>query len=238
MQIKGFGVIEKASKLADGEVEFVVSTNAVDAHGERIDVNGISLKEYKKNPVVLWGHDAFNLPIGTASKIWKSDNRLMARAKFDMSDEFAQKVYRKIKDGILRAVSIGGMVEEWADDGMTIAKLNMKEFSVVSVPANPEALATAKGYKPMSDKERQELDGLAKAYARKLLDDESELKKEVERLERLVATLKEVTKSETGKSQATNNLRIALKANQMVDKQAENISKIIKVELKGVSTNE
>ena len=144
MHIKSDGYIEKATKLKEGEVEFIVSTNAIDSHGERIDINGIDLKDFKKNPVVLWGHDGFNLPIARASKIWKEGNKLMAKAEFYLKDEFANKVYNYILDGFLKAVSIGGMVEEWGNDGLTIAKLNMKEFSVVSIGANSQALATAK----------------------------------------------------------------------------------------------
>lgn len=69
MQVKTYGLIEKAAKLKEGEVEFVVSTNAWDSHGERINVEGIDLKDFKKNPVVLWAHDGFNLPIARANKI-------------------------------------------------------------------------------------------------------------------------------------------------------------------------
>ena len=50
MHIKADAYIEKASKLAEGEVEFVVSTGDWDAHGERINIDGIDLKEFKKNP--------------------------------------------------------------------------------------------------------------------------------------------------------------------------------------------
>jgi hypothetical protein len=72
MLVKTSGLIEKASKLSEGEVEFVVSTDSWDSHGERISVDGIDIKDYKKNPVVLWGHDGFNLPIAKTTKIWKA----------------------------------------------------------------------------------------------------------------------------------------------------------------------
>ena len=162
--------IEKANKLGEGEVEFVVSTNDLDAHGERINVDGIDVTDFKKNPVVLWGHDGFNLPIAKATKIWKENNKLMARAKFYLKDEFAAKVYEYILDGFLQAVSIGGMVKEWGEDGITIDKLLMKEFSVVSVPANPKALVANKS---LSDEQQSELKTLGNVYARKMLAKES-----------------------------------------------------------------
>ena len=230
MQIKTYGLIEKASKVKDGEVEFIVSTSAWDAHGERIDVDGINFKDFKKNPVVLWGHDGFNLPIAKATKIWKENGKLMAKAMFDMSDEFATKVYQKIKDGFLNAVSIGGMVEEWGKDGLTISKLNMKEFSVVSIPANPQALATAKSLSTDEQETVDELEVMAKQYARKQLAETGQVQQEINVLEKLIATLKEVAESETHSvEKANNNRRVVLGIAQQVDKQAETVIKTIKL---------
>jgi phage head maturation protease len=101
-------------------------------------------------------------------------------------------VYEYIIDGYLNAVSIGGVVKEWADDGITIAKMNMKEFSVVSVPANQEALVASKA---LSGAQQAELRSLGNMYARKMLEKEagvSQLHKDIDTLETLVATLKEV----------------------------------------------
>lgn len=230
MHIKSGGIIEKASKLSEGEVEFTVSTDAWDSHGERINVAGINLKDYKLNPVVLWAHDGFNLPIAKTTKIWKDGNKLMARAKFYLKDDFPRKVYDYIVDGFLNAVSIGGMVEEWGSDGLTISKMNMKEFSVVPIPANQQALVTAKS---LEGADKAELNGLAKAYARKVLTDgDNAAVKQIELLENLVATLKEVAvvNSETREDTATNNIRVVLRQAQAVDHQIEKIIKVVKKE--------
>lgn len=231
MEIKTAAYIEKASKLTEGEVEFVVSTDAWDSHGERISVEGINVKDYLKNPVVLWGHDGYNLPIAKATKVWKEQGKLMARAKFYLKDAFANKVYNYIIDGYLNAVSIGGMVQEWGEDGLTISKLLMKEFSVVSVPANPEALATAKTF---NGEQKAELNALANAYARKLLDEKAgntELLKQVDSLEKLVATLKELAHSEPQEAQASEPTarRVVLRQAQVVDQQVEQVIKTIKL---------
>lgn len=229
MIIKADGLIEKASRLKEGEVEFVVSTNAWDAHGERIDVEGIDIKDFKKNPVVLWGHDGFNLPIAKATKVWKEGGKLMARAQFYMKDEFAAKVYNYILDGYLNAVSIGGMVQEWGNDGLTITRMMMKEFSVVSIPANQEALVASKSF---DGNQKAELRALANAYARKMLtDDNNEIHKNIEVLETLVATLKEVAFSEPQEAKADEptNRRVVLSLAQGVDKQVETVIRQIKL---------
>lgn len=229
MFIRTDGYIEKASKLQEGEVEFVVSTNDIDAHGERINVEGIELKDYKKNPVVLWGHDGYNLPIARTTKIWKSDGKLMARALFYMKDEFANKVYNYIVDGFLNAVSIGGMVQEWGNDGMTISKLLMKEYSVVSVPANQNALVANKS---LNDEQVTELNALANAYMRKILTKgSSDIHQSISTLKTLVATLEEVANCEPDSVEADDDIkrRVILRSAQAVDKQVETVIRQIKL---------
>lgn len=99
MLIKADGYIEKATKLSEGEVDVVVSTGDIDAHGERINVKGIDYKSYLKgNNVILWGHDGFNLPIGNTTKMWLDGDKLMARAKFYLKEEFPRKIYQHIVD--------------------------------------------------------------------------------------------------------------------------------------------
>lgn len=234
MHIKADAVIEKATKLNEGEVDFVVSTGDIDAHGERINVKGIDYKSYLKgNNVILWAHDGYNLPIGNAIKMWIDGDKLMARAKFYLKDDFPRKVYNYIIDGVLKAVSIGGMVEEWGADGMTISKLKMKEFSVVSVPANEYALVANKSY---TDDKKSEMTGLARAYARKLFaQSDNDVLDSIKHLETLVATLKELATSEPHEAQADDitSRRVVLRQAQVVDQQVETV--IRQVKLKGDS---
>jgi HK97 family phage prohead protease len=235
MHIQTEAYIEKASKLQEGEIEFVVSSGAIDAHGERMNVDGIDFKDYKKNPVVLWGHDGFNLPIARTTKIWKEGGKLMARAQFYLKDAFATKVYNYILDGFLNAVSIGGMVQEWGADGITISKMSMKEFSVVSIPANPEALVANKS---LDGNQQAELRAMANAYARQILTKEggtNEVQKNIDVLETLVATLKEVAFSEPHDAQAGETItkHVVLRQAQVVVQQAETVIRTIK--LKGIN---
>lgn len=231
MHIRTDGYIEKATRLQEGQIEFVVSTGTVDSHGERINVAGIDIKEFKKNPVVLWGHDGFNLPIAKAIKVWKDGDKLMAKAQFYMKDEFASKVYNYIIDGYLNAVSIGGMVQEWGADGITISKMVMKEFSVVSIPANPDALVASKS---LDGNQQAELRGLANAYARKMLTKENgmtDIQEKIQVLDTLVATLKEVATGEPQEATADepNTRRVVLSLAQGVDKQVEAVIRSIKL---------
>ena len=136
--------------LPYGEIEVVISSSALDRHGETIQVSGINTKEFMQNPTVLWAHNYEDLAIGKVVKLWKSSGKLMGRIKFATEIvPFAKTVYDLIREGYLNAVSIGGLVREYGENkGVTdysnITKMDMVELSVVPVGANPEALVMSK----------------------------------------------------------------------------------------------
>lgn len=139
--------VERATgkQLAYGEFETVVSNSNEDRYYEKILLEGIDLKQIKRNPTVLWGHDYRGLPIGKITKIWIEGNNLMARIKLSVEKyEFAKQVYDLILDGAINAVSLGGQVKKWNDDYSVIEQLELYEISVVPVGAHRDALITAK----------------------------------------------------------------------------------------------
>ena len=139
--------VEKATgkKLDYGEFETVVSNSDEDRYYEKILVEGIDLKQIKRNPTVLWGHDYRGLPIGKITKIWTQDGNLMARIKLSVEKyDFAKQVYELILDGAINAVSLGGQVKKWSEDYTTIEQLELYEVSVVPVGAHRDALITSK----------------------------------------------------------------------------------------------
>lgn len=97
------GAIDKTSR----SVSILASTpNPVD--GEAI--TGWDLDRFKKNPVILWGHDATQLPIGTASDIdWDPQDGLKMRVRFASKEANpeAEKIWQGVQEGIVRAVSVG-----------------------------------------------------------------------------------------------------------------------------------
>lgn len=139
--------VERATgkQLAYGEFETVVSNSNEDRYYEKILLEGIDLKQIKRNPTVLWGHDYRGLPIGKITKIWIDGGNLMARIKLSVEKyDFAKQVYDLILDGAINAVSLGGQVKKWNDDYSVIEALELYEISVVPVGAHRDALITAK----------------------------------------------------------------------------------------------
>jgi len=70
---------------------------------------GMNLKEFKKNPVILWAHDAFSPPIAKATQIKKQDGKLKLKIQFPDPEvsSFSDTVYKLVKSGFLNSLSVG-----------------------------------------------------------------------------------------------------------------------------------
>lgn len=135
-------LVAKTKEASDtGSFQVVISTADQDRQGESVDQAGWDLTHYKKNPVVLWGHDYYSLPIGITESIEVKDNQLVATGRFAPAEAnpFAQQVRRLYDLKIVRATSVGFIAKEV--DGNKITKAELLEFSFVPVPANPYALS-------------------------------------------------------------------------------------------------
>lgn len=126
-------------------VEFCFSDNSVDRYGEIVDQATWDVKNYSKNPVILWGHDpsrAENV-IGQGGNIRLNQaGKSFITAQFD-DDEHSDLIFRKIVKGILRTVSAGFIPHtlEYDDDTPILKDNELLEVSVVAIPANPNAIA-------------------------------------------------------------------------------------------------
>lgn len=141
-------------------IRFVMSTQEVDRYGDVVVTNGINIDMFMKNPVALWAH-SHNVPVGTWSDLVKVSGKpkrlegTLTVAPEGITEE-ADKVARLISAGIVRACSIGFLID-WnaiepmmdADDnwtgGIQFNACELIECSPCSVPANQSALAKAAG---------------------------------------------------------------------------------------------
>lgn len=122
-----------------GTFEAIITTENLDRYQEVISLEGWELEHYRSNPVVLWGHDHHQLPIGIATSIDIVDGKMVAKGKF-APHPFAQQIRQLYDLGVVRATSVGFIEKE--REGNLITKAELLEFSFVSVPANPYALST------------------------------------------------------------------------------------------------
>lgn len=141
------GLVKKVGKDAGFIQEAIISSEVVDRTDEVIKQQGIDLENFKKNPVLLWAHNASfsesRPPIGKVVRTWIENKSLKFSAQFDLEDDFAKMIYNKYKKGFLNAFSIGFQPQE--KDGNVYTKVEALEFSAVPVPANPEALVELRG---------------------------------------------------------------------------------------------
>jgi len=151
----------EVKRLGERTFEFIASTGGIDRDGEVILPTAWDLKNFKKNPVIMYGHDYRGLPIGKAPKVWVDDGGLKNTVEFppEGTYEFADIVRRLVENGYLKAESVGFIPREWNDgDGekeprRTYTKAELLEISIVPVPANPDALVAARDAGVITTKE-------------------------------------------------------------------------------------
>ena len=117
----------------------IASTENQDRDGEQLATTGWELDNFLRNPLLLWGHDAHELPIGKVLNIRVDGNKLIFDAQFAIKEnDFAEKVWNMVKGGFLNAFSVGFIPKE--RDGDRFTRQELLEISLVNVPANAEAL--------------------------------------------------------------------------------------------------
>lgn len=153
-------------KAENGEraVTAIISTAAVDRDGEVLIPQGCNAKDYEKNPIVCYAHDSYwLLPVGKCLALKRDEDSLTAKIQFAERPETLpidqewepDTILAMFQQGILNAFSVGFMpieVREATSRDITkfgdgcrrvYSKWSLLEISVVSLPANQEAVALA-----------------------------------------------------------------------------------------------
>ena len=133
--------------LGEGKLEAIVSTNDIDRSGEVVDIEGIDIKNYEKNPVVMWAHDYSKPPLAKTLSLTKEKigKKMVMKTVMEFAtsiSDLAREVYNLYKGGFMNAFSIGFIPLEM--EGNTYTKSELLEYSAVPIPANPNALLLAK----------------------------------------------------------------------------------------------
>ena len=143
----------KSSNEDKREVTAIASSEKIDRDGDIVRVDGINIKEYKKNPVVMFAHDHNSLPIAKATRIWKEDKNLMVKMQFTTPEEnsMGDTVYKLIKGDYLKSLSIGfrpnwdSAIRLEKSKGWDFKSSDLYEISIVPIPANAAAVVQSKG---------------------------------------------------------------------------------------------
>ncbi len=144
------------------KVTFVASDGSRDSAGTVLNQSGWDLSRFNTNGIIGYQHKVYGGWDDTENpdnvigkgRAYVEDGKLMVDIEFEPADinELADKIYKKVLFGSLKAVSVGflplgkgswGKGEE-SIDGKTptyyYAGQQLLEVSVVNIPANPNAL--------------------------------------------------------------------------------------------------
>lgn len=133
-------------------MRFIASDETRDRYGDIIRASGWKLTNYKRNPVVLFGHDYGAPAVGKAVRVAVEDNKLVIDVKFAPTT-MGQELWLLYSQGYMSAVSVGflpvpGQWKDLKDEdgnwlGYEFLEQELLELSLVPVPANPSALSQA-----------------------------------------------------------------------------------------------
>ncbi len=150
-------VEDKAARAdPDDIIRFVASTEAVDRYGDIVRADGWRLDNYRRNPIVLFGH-YHDTPVGTAPEVEVKSKALHIGIKLAEAgtSQVVDYVRALVAQGVLRAVSVSFLPIKWTERydesggrksfvGYEFLEHELLENSIVSVPANQEALRIAR----------------------------------------------------------------------------------------------
>jgi phage head maturation protease len=227
---------------------FVLTSEIVDRDGDVVVINDLNIDNYKKNPVVFFEHDTRQNAVGNAYNIKKLKDKVTADVWFHELDEESKQIKRYVDAGVYRSGSIGFRVygsrkrRAERDEKTPFETVNelmpteLYEFSVVKIPANPDAIMKAhereleakqkgllkdtdnimefKAGAVLNQKNKQNLLDAKEKIENVLLSADNE---KIEEVEAVIEEIKRITLQEYNKQ---NTKRITIKEyNQLLNKE-------------------
>jgi HK97 family phage major capsid protein/HK97 family phage prohead protease len=137
-----------ASPAGSDPLAYVMSDESVDRMGDVIEAKGWRLNHFKRNPIALFNHKS-DFPIGHWTDVKVDGDRLVGKLNLLPAgvSERLDEIRAAVEAGVLRAVSVGfsaTKAEPLNNGGVRFKETELVECSLVSVPANPNALQLAK----------------------------------------------------------------------------------------------
>jgi HK97 family phage major capsid protein/HK97 family phage prohead protease len=146
---------QRAAPPPGGEPdEFVLSDSSIDRMGDVVEASGWDLKNFRAHPIALFNHDRGQV-IGKWADVRIEGGQLRGRLELaaEGTSQLVDTVRKLTKQKILRAVSVGfrpierqPLTKDASRDfgPFRFTKAELLECSLVSVPANANALAIAR----------------------------------------------------------------------------------------------
>ncbi|UWY28811.1 HK97 family phage prohead protease [Flavobacterium sp. TR2] len=119
--------------------------NQVNSYGFRIVTSGISLKRFKKNPMMLNNHwNSTGNVLGRWENVTVDKDLLLGEPVFDMDDKDAALVAGKVEREFIKTCSMGISFNredlQIIGDELIMTKCELYECSIVAVPSNANSI--------------------------------------------------------------------------------------------------
>jgi HK97 family phage prohead protease len=135
----------------------IVTKDIVDRDDERIMPKGARLKNFEKNPIMLYNHNRWSSkPIGKWANIKITDDAIEMEGFISDATESSKEVLALAQDKVINTQSMGFIPKKWSDDpkdklpgqkGLTVTDYELIEVSMTDIPSNPEATEKSFGEK-------------------------------------------------------------------------------------------
>jgi HK97 family phage prohead protease len=204
-------------EVTDEGYTFIMSAEVIDRDNEIVSLDGLNTDNFMINPVMLYQHSSLS-PIGTWTKIWKSNGLMFGNAQITDVTPEAKEAKALVDAGVLKAISIGfksNAQETQNVNGKNVlvhTKTELYEASLVSIPANQLSVRikelNLKAGRVLSAKNEQKIT-LAHEHLTEVLSTlgEKEYNEfEISELETLAKEIEELKKTICEKDLIINNL--------------------------------
>ena len=135
--------------------KFLLSDESLNSYGFKVLTEGINIDSFLRNPVMYYNHDRSDGVIGNWINVTKKGTGLFGTPVFDEKDAFGAKISGKVKDGFIKAASIGiDNVNFKEINGETVVtSCTLKECSICDIPSNNNALMLYYDDKPVPNRD-------------------------------------------------------------------------------------
>ena len=136
--------------------EFIANSGQVDRVGEVLNPKGCNYDNWLKNPMILWAHDDWGLPVGKGLDLWvdKTDGVVGKGMWASEVSDFAALVEELYEGRFLNGFSVRFIAYSWEDFDQGSEEFKsgiwrryndweLLEISVVDIPCDPRALRKA-----------------------------------------------------------------------------------------------
>lgn len=179
----------KSVNVEERSIVHTITDTTIDRAQEIVDPNGVDKRNYEKNPVVLFGHNyramGDQIPIiGRAAWVKQEGESLIAKTMFSDATQLSRDAWALAQAGLMPAASIGFLptgielaaLEDVKDlnpsnrgdfdskaQVFIYRKWELLEYSLVPIPANPNAVERRALSEALDLTHSEEIRGMLKA---------------------------------------------------------------------------